>query len=377
MENSEKINKRAVISFAGGFLGWLMGSGFATGQELLQFFSGYGFWGYAAIAVNLAGFSVIGGILVMTGYKNREERDFDQLQYFCGRRLGTFYSWLIPLMLIPTMAVLISGAGATLHEYYGMNHYVGAALMSILVLLAYLIGFQRFIRVVSMITPLIVIFSLTVGIAVICMDAGRLSDVPAYSEALASAKNSPTWYISGVLYISLTFLGGSSYYTALGSTGTSEREIKLGTAAGVAAMIVSITALVTAMLCNAGSIVSLDVPNLYLAGKVSPVLGGVFSIMLILGIFSACSAMMWTVCSKFRSGDDDVKKSRRFAVCMGTAVVFLSLFSFSGLMSVLYPFIGYTGLVYMLCVLRKGVLQRRKRAVCAESVPEINDHGEI
>ena len=377
MENSEKINKRAVISFAGGFLGWLMGSGFATGQELLQFFSGYGFWGYAAIAVNLAGFSVIGGILVMTGYRNREERDFDQLQYFCGRRLGTFYSWLIPLMLIPTMAVLISGAGATLHEYYGMNHYVGAALMSILVMLAYLIGFQRFIRVVSMITPLIVIFSLTVGIAVICMDAGRLSDVPAYSEALASAKNSPTWYISGVLYISLTFLGGSSYYTALGSTGTSEREIKLGTAAGVAAMIVSITVLVTAMLCNAGSIVSLDVPNLYLAGKVSPVLGGVFSIMLILGIFSACSAMMWTVCSKFRSGDDDVKKSRIFAICMVTAVFFLSLFSFSGLMSVLYPFIGYTGLVYMLCVLRKGVLQRRKKAVCAESVPEINDPGEI
>ncbi|MEI3502940.1 MAG: hypothetical protein V8Q42_04450 [Anaerovoracaceae bacterium] len=142
-------------------------------------------------------------------------------------------------------------------------------------------------------------------------------------------------------------------------------------------MIVSITVLVTAMLCNAGSIVSLDVPNLYLAGKVSPVPGGVFSIMLILGIFSACSAMMWTVCSKFRSGDDDVKKSRIFAICMVTAVFFLSIFSFSGLMSVLYPFIGYTGLVYMLCVLHKGVLQRRKKAVCAESVPEINDPGEI
>lgn len=377
MENSEKINKRAVISFAGGFLGWLMGSGFATGQELLQFFTGHGFWGYAAIAVNLIGFSVIGGILVMTGYRNREDHGFDQLRYFCGSKLGAFYSWMIPLMLIPTMAVLISGAGATLHEYYGMNHYIGSALMSILVLVAYLIGFQRFIRVVSMITPLIVIFSLTVGIAVICMDAGRLSEVPAYSDALASAKNSPTWYISGVLYISLTFLGGSSYYTALGSTGTSEREIKLGTAAGVAAMIVSISVLVTAMLCNAGSIVSLDVPNLYLAGKVSPVLGAVFSIMLILGIFSACSAMMWTVCSKFKFRDDDVKKSRIFAICMVVVVFFLSLFSFSGLMSVLYPFIGYMGLVYMFCVLRKGMLQRRKRAVCAESVPEMKDPGEI
>ncbi len=97
--------------------------------------------------------------------------------------------------------------------------------------------------------------------------------------------------------------------------------------------------------------------------------------MLILGIFSACSAMMWTVCSKFR--DDDVKKSRMFAVCMVVVVFFLSLFSFSGLMSVLYPFIGYMGLVYMFCVLRKGVLQRRKRAVSAEIVPEINDPGEI
>lgn len=370
METNEKLNKRAVVSFAGGFLGWVMGSGFATGQELLQFFTSYGFRGYAAIAVDLIGFAVIGGILVMTGYRNRENRGFDQLRYFCGSRLGSFYSWLIPLMLIPTMAVLISGAGATLHEYYGMNHYIGAAVMSVFVLLAYLIGFQRFIRVVSMITPLIVIFSLTVGIAVICMDAGNLSDVAAYSEELAESKNSPEWYISAVLYISLTFLGSSSYYTALGAAGIGEREVRIGVITGVAAIITSVAVLVTAMLCNAGSIVALDVPNLYLAGKVSPVLGGIFSIMLILGIFSACSAMMWTVCSKFT--DDDIKKSRIFATCMVAAVFFLSLFSFSGLMSILYPFIGYTGLVYIFCVVRKGVKRRREKAVSANKVSEEN-----
>ena len=46
--------------------------------------------------------------------------------------------------------------------------------------------------------------------------------------------------------------------------------------------------------------------NLYLAKKISWVLGAVFSVFLVLGIFSSCSAMMWIVCQKFSFKDSDI-----------------------------------------------------------------------
>ena len=36
-----KSNKGTVIKIAGAYVAWVMGSGFATGQEILQFFTSY------------------------------------------------------------------------------------------------------------------------------------------------------------------------------------------------------------------------------------------------------------------------------------------------------------------------------------------------
>ena len=39
-----KCNKKTVIKIMGAYVAWVMGSGFATGQEILQFFTSYGYY---------------------------------------------------------------------------------------------------------------------------------------------------------------------------------------------------------------------------------------------------------------------------------------------------------------------------------------------
>ena len=46
MEQKIKCNKKAVLKFSGAFIAWVIGSGFATGQEVLQFFTSYGYRSY-------------------------------------------------------------------------------------------------------------------------------------------------------------------------------------------------------------------------------------------------------------------------------------------------------------------------------------------
>lgn len=346
-------SKRAVAKYAGGFIAWVIGSGFATGQEVLRFFTSYGSLSYGVVLVNLIGFLYIGQLILTTGYEKKAVENFNPYIHFCGRKLGTFYSWLIPITIVLIMPVLISGAGATLHQYYGISTVVGSALMSLMVLAAYLIGFEHLVRVVSAIGPVIIIFSLMVGSATVIRDFSSFGEISTYEPILSQSQSSPHWVLSAVLYLSLTFLSGSTYYTALGQSAADRREAKYGAIVGALALIAAITIMNSAILLNGENTALLSIPMLYLAKEISYLLGAVFSVVLILGMFSSCSAMMWTVCSRFNRGGK--RGNRIFAVLIAVLTFTLGLFSFRNLVGTLYPMVGYLGLVYIGCVVWKGV----------------------
>lgn len=358
METQYKCDKKAVIKFAGAFIAWVIGAGFATGQEVLQFFASYGYFSYGVVLLNLIGFLFFGRVLLVTGYKHRTEKKFNQFKYFCGERLGAFYTALIPLVLILLMPVLISGAGATLAEYYGIKHYIGSAIMAAMVLSAYLVGFERLIKIVSKIGPVIIIFSLLVGTITIFHDFGNFTAVPSHSAILSETQSSPHWIISAILYLSLNFLSGSTYFTRLGMASANKKDAKYGVTVGATALVLSIAIMNTAILLNAENAVVLAIPVLFLAKKISYIFGAVFSIVLIFGVFSSCSAMMWTVCSYFTWGGK--RANQIFAVFIAIFIFCLGLFSFSELVGVFYPFVGYIGLFYIACIAYKEIKRRFK-----------------
>ena len=352
MEKQEEYNKREVMKFAGAFIAWVIGSGFATGQEVLQFFTSFGYLSYGVVLLNLIGFLFFGQVLVSTGFGNKDKTGFNHFKYFCGERLGLFYSWLIPITLTLIMSVLISGAGATLYEYYGINHYIGSAVMAVAVLCAYLIGFDRLIRIVSSIGPFIIVFSLIVGIITIVRDYNNFSEVPKYKYVLGEMKAAPNWIISSIVYLSLNFLSGSIYFTGLGKFANNKKDIKYGALFGAAAIIATIIIMNTAMLLNSNSITTFEIPALYLAKRISYILGAIFSIALILGIFSSCSAMMWSVCNRITIGGK--KGNKMIATLIAIITFILGLFTFSELIGIFYPLVGYIGLIFMGCVAYKA-----------------------
>ncbi|MFA5527220.1 MAG: hypothetical protein WC996_01265 [Peptostreptococcales bacterium] len=354
MDTQNRCNKKAVVKFAGAFIAWIIGSGFATGQEVLQFFASYGYLSYGVVLLNLIGFLFLGQVLLVTGYEHKTETSFNHFKYFCGEKIGTFYSWVIHLTLLLIMPVLISGAGATLHEYYGMNHYLGSGLMTAMVLCTYLIGFEKLIKVVSTIGPVIIVFSLAIGTMTVLRDFSHFAGVSKHEAMLNELQTAPHWIISAILYLSLNFLSGSTYFTQLGISAQHKKEAKYGAFFGAMAIMLTIVIMNTAILLTAGDTATLAIPVLYLAKKMSYLLGGVFSIVLILGMFSSCSAMMWSVCSRFKKGGE--RGNRIFAILVAIFIFVLGLFSFGELIGIFYPLVGYIGLVFIGRVVYKGIL---------------------
>lgn len=346
---SEKTNKLTIIKIAGAYVAWVMGSGFATGQEILQFFTSYGYTSIVLAAVNLVGFIIIGPMILEAGYENRDLADYSHFQFFCGRKIGLFYDWFLPASLFAGMVILISGSGATLQEYYGLNHYAGALIMAAAALLAYIVGFNRFVRVVSLIGPVIIAFTVFVGAATLIRDPGGLTLVNEHVKEMEAKQPVPFAWLSGLLYISYNLSGGSKYYTALGSTANSVKEAVWGGVVGTGALMAAILLMNCAMLTDIGQAAVQEVPTLYLAKKISYPLGAVFSVILIMGIFSSCSAMLWTVSEKFVV--QGTVRSYIFAAVTCSVAFLLGLLPFAQLVGKVYTILGYVGLVFIACVI--------------------------
>lgn len=355
----------AVIKYSGAFIAWVIGSGFATGQEILQFFGSYGLKSVAVLAVNLIGFAVLGVIMLTEGFKNKNEPDFDHYRYYCGKYIGRVYSVIIPITLILIISVLLSAAGATLNQYYSINRYLGSAVMAALILGAYLVGFERLVKIVSSVSPFVILFVVFVGGYTVIKDRAAIVCVSDCTERLAEFNAAPHWAVSSVLYLSLNFLCGSTYYTALGRSSETKRAAGMGALIGSVVLLITITLINFAILLNAGDIVNVSVPTLFLASKISGVFGAVFSAVLLLGMFSSCSTMVWSFCSGFFKKDS--RKNKIFSVFTVIVCGLLGLVPFGKLVSVAYPMIGYSGLVFIAAVLYKGIYNLKKKFISSLS----------
>ena len=351
----EKYNIKAIAKYAGAFMAWIVGAGFATGQEILRFFTSYGYVGYFGILLGFAGFLFLGQVLLLKGYDHKGEEKFNHFHFYCGKKLGNAYSLLVSATLVLLMAVLIAGSGATLAEFYGANRYIGSAITAVMVLCAYLIGFEKLVKVLSMIGPVVIVFALSVGTVTVIGDFPNIGEAGGYEAVLAPTRAAPHWVIGAFLYLPLNFLCSSTYYTALGRSAQNRKDAKWGAIAGAVIVVLVIAIMNTAILLNAGDAAALSVPTLYLARKISYSLGAVFSIVLMLGMFSSCSTMMWSFCNQFFK--EGTWKNRLVAASTSVVTFTIGLFPFRELVGVFYPLIGYIGLVFVVCVIYKGFIK--------------------
>ena len=98
-----------VFTFAGAIVAFLIGSGFATGQEVLQYFSGYGYWGVLGTGLVVLALIVFVSVQFMSvGQSEQFSRPSKIYHYYCGRYLGTFFDFFSILFIFMSFMVMVA-----------------------------------------------------------------------------------------------------------------------------------------------------------------------------------------------------------------------------------------------------------------------------
>lgn len=357
-----------VVKFAGAVIATLIGSGFASGQEAMQFFAAYGTNGIIGCVIAILLFAGMSGVLLGYGFKHKGTSDFSAFRYFCGKYLGTFLEWFTILFCFLVGIIMVSGAGATLNQYFGVPQIVGSGLMAAIVLLSALFGLKRIVDILGSIGPVTIAFLIILAVYTLVVHGGGLADANAAVEAAGDSVvygvgSGSAWFALGAfMYVAYNILAGVPFMSEMGTGARSRKEAVLGGALGGAALGVCALLLNLALLSVFGEAVQYEVPVLFLAQQISPVVGLLFAVILLAEIYNTAVPMVWTVANQFVDEKQD-KRKYQFLIALLCAVIFMGgQLPFGMLVNLIYPFVGYFGALFIVVVIVQMIRWRIDRA---------------
>jgi len=375
MEKKEMSLKNVVL-FAGAICAYLIGSGFATGQEVLQFFTTSGTKGIIAALIFLVIMSVSTFILCGIGQKEKFENPYDVFEYYCGNTIGQVYVWYSVILNYCIFVVMLAGGGATINQYYKAPTYMGTSVIALLALGTAVLGMEKLIKIIGVIGPIKILFVAILGISAIIALLGQptlLSEGSRAMQTLGVKSASSNWAWSGALYTFLCLMMSIPFLVNCGASTSSQKEAKTVAIAGTVAFTAAIIMLVVSELVNYKLIIGQQVPTLVIASHVSPILETIFSVLIIVAIYSAVSSLLLMTVRKFAV--DRTKKFNIIATALTViGMLFGGIIPFDKLVNVLYPLAGYSAIVFIGFMISKELKIKFKKE---EASTENEALGEI
>lgn len=360
--------QRRIFYSAGAMIAFLIGCGFSSGQEVMQFFTSYG-----PVESLLGGLLTFALFIWFTARALKDARRLRLLQvneifkYYCGDVIGTFFNWLVPVLLFMIYMVMLSGAGALLNEYYGLPNIAGRLLMAGLTLLTVLLGLNGLVQIIGRIGPVIILFIIGIGMVCIFSNTEGITNAAKTMRTLPLKRAAPWWWLSATIYASFSALTTLPFLAGLGrGMPTDDECVKTGIL-GSAGFMGAAMVLSFGMLAYITEIYNKNVPAVYIADQLLHGVGIVFSIVMFLGIYTTAVPMLWSSCSRISNKENSWKF--RIAVLSLTCIGLCgSGFPFASLVNIFYPYMGYIGLLVFGGMLlrqvrgKRALPHRRKRA---------------
>lgn len=343
-----------VIKLAGAFCAFLIGAGFATGQEIMQYFTNYGI-------AKAVGVLVINGVLgawtssaVMNlGNESKDVQGLECYRNLCGKYVGTLLSWFVPIFMFLTLMTMMAGFGSTFHQVFGGPEWLGSLILAVVVTGVVLLGLASVIDTIGFIGPAIIVVTMVMAIWVITrngVDFGAWNEyITTHDVLLASG----SWVMAGILYALWNIVMCLPFMSAMGSKANNKTEVITGVVLGNVLFTVGALFLVLAEGSQLSVVGEVSVPALAMAQTLSPILGAIYAIVLALAIFTTAVPLMWSVAARITK-----EKTVKFAVvCLIIAVLgfFGSYLPFELLVNIVTPAVGYVGLLGWLFIIWRDI----------------------
>ena len=338
------------------FIGIVVGAGFASGQEAMQYFVAFGEWGLWGIALAAGLMMVTGVSILQLGSYFQAVEHTAVYNKIASPVTAKILDWSTLITLFSIGFVMFAGGGSNINQQFpSIPVWVGGTVMLILVLLVGLMDVDRVTRVIGTITPFIIVFVvLATGYTILTADVDFAS---LNTWAIDNVNTSlPNWWLSALNYTGLNVMTAVSMSIVIGGNFLDNRAVGIGGLIGGFLYLILLALLVFALFFEAKDVNGEDMPVLRLITSIHPVLGVLMTFVIYGMVFNTAIGMFYALGKRLTRNNP----KRFYPVYAASCIIgfILSFIGFQSLVSNVYPILGYLGLLMIVVMVYNRIKNR-------------------
>lgn len=326
------------------YVGTVVGAGFATGREIVEFFTKYGIFGLAGIL--LAGFLFISiGTKMLILSKRIQATSYqDLMNYLFGSKIGVFVNVFMLIVLLGLTSIMLSGAGAIFKEQLGLSVRLGVIITILLTIAVMIFGVKGLFSVNIIVVPMLILFSTMLAFQSFSIEP--LCIVP--TETSVSYR----WILSAFSYAAFNLTMASAVLVPLASEINDENVLKRGgMIGGLFLTIILISSHIA--LSTLSNLTQFDIP---MAEVMKTTFFAFYFIYIAVIYGEVFTSVIGNLYGLERQVATYIKIPRMIIVCSILCIAaFISKIGYSSLISSLYPIFGYICLGMLALLIVKKV----------------------
>ncbi|EEI28079.1 hypothetical protein HMPREF0294_0259 [Corynebacterium glucuronolyticum ATCC 51867] len=154
------------------YFGFTVGAGFASRQEMLQYYVSYGTWGIAADIIVLFLMPFTAMVILQYGSYFRATSHGKVFGNVTSAVTARFLDYALTASQFCLGFVMMAGAGSNLHQQFGLPLWGGSVIMAVLVLAAGMLDVEKITNLFGAITPFMLLLIFIAAIAAIVSGPG-------------------------------------------------------------------------------------------------------------------------------------------------------------------------------------------------------------
>ena len=244
------------------YIGTIIGAGFASGQEIMQFFTKYGSIGMLLLILSGVLFSICGYAVF---YLSKHYKAYDYNSFIikiCGPRISLIYDCIITTFLFFGASIMFSGSGALFEESLGLSRAIGIVIIATITLLVVLKSVEGILKINSIIVPLLITVILFVLFKT--MFNSNISDFFRNSKSIYTGDLFKPVF-SLIFYCSYNLVLAFGVLTAFSQHVNSLKVLKRGAFIGGFGLMALSLALNICLILYMPAILKLSIPVLYIS----------------------------------------------------------------------------------------------------------------
>jgi len=327
-----------------GYAGAVIGAGFASGQEILQFFVSHGNQGLQGCILAGCLFAVLGAGLLYLAHKSKVSNYKDALQTLLGDTWGNIIDILLSIFLFLGISTMLSAAGAVFYEHLFLPKSLGIACAYFSIIFFLLKGKQGMISTYNYLVPLKIAFLILVGLWGALFHGKIDHDLAAFLWS----NSREAWLISSIIYVAYNFALAAVVLVEYQSISSQADGISGAFCGG---LVLGIMLIISYLALNnfMPMVMHYQVPMLYVTSNMAALIKPIYTLVLWIGILTTAVANAYGFATRVTAATG--LNYKFILICIMTLAVPLAGQNFAVLVNKIYPVLGLIGLLIILGII--------------------------